>query len=306
MILMVVPILVLVYFKKWPVSYALIVTNFIVYFIKFVYLFLPDSYTIYGSVYLDLGFRARYLVTGEAPYTIFTSMFIHGDIMHILMNMVVLMFIGPPLEEKIGSRNFALTYIITGICGTIFSSIFALNYPILGSSPDTIGIGASGAIFGILGIFAALYPRDEIPMFLVFIYLQRVPVVLAAIVFMVAETAYVASGVQDGVGHLVHLGSLVSGLAIAPLLKRQMEKSESISKTIEEPDYSALDSLAVTDELKTILERIKKEDNKEIHSVWLNFFMDKAKCPKCNSKLSYTGKSIHCKCGFEVKSQPKA
>jgi hypothetical protein len=156
-----------------------------------------------------------------------------------------------------------------------------------------------------MGVFAALYPKDEIPMFLVFVYLQRAPVIVVTIVFMVAETAYVASGIQDGVGHLVHLGSLISGLAIAPLLKWRMEKSKSISKVIEKPDYSALENLAITDELKTILERIKKEDNKEIHDVWLNFFIDNTKCPKCNSKLSYIGNSIHCKCGFEIKSQPK-
>lgn len=301
MILMVVPILVLVYFKKWPVSYALIVTNFIVYFTMFIYALLSDNYTAIG-VYTDLGFRARYLLTGEAPYTILTCMFIHGGVMHILMNMVVLMFIGPPLEERIGPLNFALAYILTGIFGSIFNGIFAIYYPILGSNLDTIGVGASGAIFGVMGVFAALYPRDEIPMFLIFIYLQRVPVIVATVVFMVAETAYIASGTQDSVGHLVHFGSLVSGLAVAPLLKRQIYLSKNHPKnTIEELDYHALEHLAVTDELKTTLEKIKKEDNKEVRNAWVDFFIDRAKCPRCNGKLSYIRGNIRCECGFEVR-----
>ena len=86
------------------------------------------------------------------------------------------------------------------------------------SGLNTLNIGASGAVFGIMGGFALLYPRDEIPMLLGPIFMHRVPVLLATIVFVAMETLYVGMNTQDGIGHGTHMASFVAGVLLAPRL----------------------------------------------------------------------------------------
>ena len=75
-----------------------------------------------------------------------------------------------------------------------------------------MGLAFIGSAFGIMGGFALLYPRDEIPMLLGPIFLHRVPVILATIVFVAMETFYVGMNTQDGVGHGTHMASFIAGV----------------------------------------------------------------------------------------------
>jgi len=167
------------------------------------------------------------------------------------------------------------------------------SYPLL--NPDVIGIGASGAIFGIMGAYAFLHPRDEVIAPLGPI-ITKVPVVLVAVVYGLIETVYVLFFVQDSVGHIVHVGGFVSGIYVAFLLK----KYEPVKKE-EKTDLGIFDKLASTDELKNILQTIKKEDIPEIRNVWTEEFMKKVVCPKCGAKIIIKGNTAICKCGYKVK-----
>lgn len=284
--------LVYTYKKRAFLSQTLTITNFIIFFLMFI---IDITGGDVGVVYRDLGDKPIYLLTGEKLYTLITHMYIHGNILHILMNMIVLVLVGVPFEERVGTRNFCIIYFISGILGSFFNSAVVLFIPAFNLNPYTIGIGASGAIFGILGAFAVLYPRDEIPMFLFIIFLPRVPVMLVAVAFGAIETFFAFTFPQDGVGHLVHVGSLASGIFLAPLLVRTRKEEE------EKVDLSVLEKLAVTKELKELFLKIKSEDEKDVKNAWIEHFLSKTNCPKCGERLRVIKGKAECGCGYELR-----
>jgi membrane associated rhomboid family serine protease len=87
------------------------------------------------------------------PWTILTYMFLHGGVMHLLFNMLALFFFGPRVEDRIGSRRFAILYFLSGVSGALLS---------LALARDAAIIGASGAVFGVMMGFAHFWPHEPI------------------------------------------------------------------------------------------------------------------------------------------------
>ena len=303
--------IIIAYFKKWLMTYALIVSNFIVFILAMLF----KSEIIYGLAdgvfqYAGLAFRQIYLSFEYSPqlYTLFTSMFIHSDFAHILGNMLVFFFIGMAFEQRIGWKKFLIIYLLTGVCGTITHSI--LN---LGSIIPLVG--ASGAIFGIMGAFAYSYPRDEvvmpIPLGIIMIF-RRIKVIYAVLIFGAIETVIVIIGTQDSTAHFAHLGGLVGGVILASILIRNKnthgKKGETIyydsyaNKDLKRIDFSALQKLATTNKQKEMLDRIEKETVSQVREIWLEHFLEKTNCPNCKSLLNHFDGEIWCKnCGFKTK-----
>ncbi|MEE9440638.1 MAG: rhomboid family intramembrane serine protease [Candidatus Thermoplasmatota archaeon] len=281
-------------FKKVMITYSLIIANFIIFVITLIYPF----------VIYEIGFRPIYLTVEYFPqlYTLFTSMFIHGGFAHILGNMIVFLFMGIAFEQRIGMKNFLVIYLVTGVCGALAHSF--LN---LGSA--TVLIGASGAIFGILGAFAYSYPRDEvvmpIPLGIIMIF-RRIKVMYAAILFAVLETVIVLYGTQDTTAHFAHIGGLLSGVILAAILVgKQGEKTKQYAATAVYSDpslvpkkkkinYSTLRKLAITPELRETLSRIENETVLQVRDIWLEHFLEKTTCPICSKPLSHSSRKIWC------------
>ena len=115
---------------------------------------------------LTLNYSTLFSVESFNLLTLFSSMFIHSGPLHLLMNMLILILMGLPFEERVGTRAFVKIYLISGVLGSLLTGLSAIH---LGTNEaDSYHIGASGAVFGIMGAFAYLYPRDEIPMLLGF------------------------------------------------------------------------------------------------------------------------------------------
>jgi hypothetical protein len=235
-------------------------------------------------------------------------MFVHGGPIHIFGNMIVLFFVGVAFEDRIGPKKFLIIYILTGFCGTLAHSF--LN---LGSEIPLIG--ASGAIFGIMGAFAVSYPRDEVVMPIplgFFMILRRIKVIYAVLIFAVLETVIVFLDVQDSTAHFAHIGGLIGGFVLAAILLRGRRTHTKEGKTIyydssipQKPDnidFSKLDELANTAELKETLKKIKNESVPQVRDIWLEHFFEKARCPKCKNILNHFDRKIWCeKCGFRTK-----
>ncbi len=281
--------------RKIPISYALIVSNFLVFALWF---FNPDVQMS------ELGFRPIYLQPAYWPqvYTLLTSMFVHGGILHIVGNMFVFFFMGIAFEERIGRGKFLLIYLVTGVCGALTYSVLPLGSAI---DPETVLIGASGAIFGILGGFAYAYPWDEIvmPIPVGIMIVTRIKVLYAAIVFALFETAIVLIGAEDTTAHAAHFGGLISGIVLAAVLvhgskehlKQPMQRNPYGER--ESPgsvNLGALRPLATTPELSSMLDRISREDVPQVRDLWLDHFFEKARCPVCGKPLQHEGRRVWC------------
>ena len=237
-----------------------------------------------SQTHIELGFRPRYLAEpGFGLGTLFTAMFVHGGFMHLLGNMLILMLMGVPFEERVGARAFIWIYLLSGLAGSLVTGVLALWQ----GDGEVYHIGASGAIFGIMGGFALLYPRDEIPMLLGPIFLHRVPVVLAALVFALGETAFVMFGVIDGVGHITHIASFGAGVFLAPLLTRATAPPPP-------PDLSALARLARPGAGAEALAQAQAADEPELREAWLETFWERVRCPACGGHLAPPGRCRDC------------
>jgi hypothetical protein len=224
--------------------------------------------------------------------------------------MLVFFFIGVSFERRVGWKKFLIIYLLTGICGSLTHAF--LN---IGSTIPLVG--ASGAIFGIMGAFAYSYPNDEvvmpIPLGFIMVF-RKIKVIYAVIIFAALETIIVLIGSQDNTAHFAHLGGLVSGAIIAGLVigrnkpiltNRGTDPSmapvyyEGRSRTI---DYSNLEQLATTSNLQHMLSQIREETVPQVRDIWLDHFLEKTKCPNCNIPLHFSNGKIWCdKCDYKTK-----
>lgn len=118
-----------------------------------------------------IGLKPESVLHGKYLWTLLTSVFVHEpfpNITHLLFNMISLFFVGSLLERIIGKRRFVWFYLASGVFASLVFSALAgfLGTSVIGAklfgSPGVIGIGASGAIFGLLGVLAVLTPRNKI------------------------------------------------------------------------------------------------------------------------------------------------
>ena len=140
-------------------------------------------------------------------YRLFTSMFLHFGADHLLQNMLILLLIGCRLERITGKLAYFIIYIEAGLAGAVTSVIFTL-----GASPNTVGAGASGAIFGVMGgllfcILADLIQKKR----------HRVEEIgLTGMIFMVCS-ALSYGFFSNGVDNAAHIGGLIGGFLLTML-----------------------------------------------------------------------------------------
>jgi membrane associated rhomboid family serine protease len=156
---------------------------------------------------IALGVVPRSVVEGFAIWQLVTYMFLHGGVGHILFNMLSLWMFGTDLERTWGTRFFTKYYFVTGIGAALTTLLWSLS-PLPGAASlyDSVMIGASGAVYGVLLAYGLYFPHRTI-MYLVFPIQAKYYVMIAgAIVFLSS-----AGGVGGGVAHTAHLGGLVVG-----------------------------------------------------------------------------------------------
>ena len=127
-------------------------------------------------------------------------MFVHVDFTHLLFNMYALLMFGMSCERFLGSREFLLFYLVTGVLGGILSS--AVNTA--GGMSNVMILGASGPIYGLLFLISVLFPDSRILLF--FFIPMKMP--LAVMIFMLIEVLSQVFGTSAGISHLVHLSSI--------------------------------------------------------------------------------------------------
>jgi len=151
--------------------------------------------------------------------TIFTSMFLHGGVMHLLGNMGYLWIFGDNIEASLGSRRYLIFYILCGVAAGLAQTIAA---PL----SDVPMIGASGAISGVLGAYMMLHPRANIRVFVWIIIYFSVWNVPAFIVLGIWFGGQLLSSVnvdpgEPGIAFMAHIGGFIAGAVLVFFFKKR-------------------------------------------------------------------------------------
>ena len=134
------------------------------------------------------------------PHQLITYMFLHSSALHIVFNMLGLVTFGPELEKRFGTTKFLKLYLLIGV-------LSGLSHCILISNPV---IGASGAIWGIMMMYALFNPNQILHLY--FLIPAKVKYLVG--VFFSIELYLTLVGSNDGVSHIAHVGGALSGLII--------------------------------------------------------------------------------------------
>ena len=135
-----------------------------------------------------------------------TYMFLHGNILHILFNMLALFIFGTQLEHRLGSSEFLIYYFLTGIGSGL--TIFVVNLYLYGGQLAGIPVvGASGAIYGLLLAYATFFPNSMLYIFGILPLRAPVAVLLFAGLALYSQL----TNTRVGVAHIAHLAGLVLG-----------------------------------------------------------------------------------------------
>jgi membrane associated rhomboid family serine protease len=170
------------------------------------------------GVAVPLGPGVECVVGSPGWYTLLTSMFMHGGWFHILGNLWFLSVFGDNVEDAMGPVRFALFYVICGIAAALAH---------VAASPDSAVpvVGASGAIGGVMGAYAALYPRAPVhilvPLGFLF-YRMVVPAYLMLgywFLLQILGGIPALQGAGGGVAFWAHVGGFAAGIAMLPLFR---------------------------------------------------------------------------------------
>ena len=194
------------------VTYTIIGINSLVFIYQ--YLILPPE---------SLGhIISTYALTPAAPsvITVFTSMFMHGGLMHIIFNMWFLWIFGDNIESVLGHKRYVLFYLLCGV-GAALAQIQ------INTGSQIPMVGASGAIAGVLGAYLIRFPRATVHVLvilIIFITFIRVPaMVVIGIWFLSNLTGGLGTlGLEEtgGTAWFAYLGGFVSGLVLNQVFKQ--------------------------------------------------------------------------------------
>jgi membrane associated rhomboid family serine protease len=212
--------------RSWPVmTVALILINAVAFFYQF---------SLYGAA--PGGAKAAQAFVGEfglipcrlagacpaapdgpsALMTVFTSMFLHGGLLHILGNMLYLWIFGNNVEDTLGHGRFIAFYLVAGAAAAFVQTMV--------NTRSTVPmIGASGAVSGVLGAYLLLFPHARVLCLILlgfFVRLIHVPAVIVLGFWIVVQfiSGYVAvalgGGGGAGVAWFAHIGGFLAGMAL--------------------------------------------------------------------------------------------
>jgi membrane associated rhomboid family serine protease len=214
--------------KKFPlITVEIIVLNTIVYLYE---ASLGEKFTqfIYamGLIPFEITHHIDLLPTSPSIIylTIFTSMFMHGSIIHLLGNMLFLWIFGNNVEEYLGRVNFIIFYLVCGLSAAFTQIFFNPN----STMPM---VGASGAIAGVLGAYLLLYPRARVTTVIIFgffIRLIKIPAVVVLSFWIIYQFLYGISSLavktgEGGVAWFAHIGGFIGGIILIKLFKLFIE-----------------------------------------------------------------------------------
>jgi membrane associated rhomboid family serine protease len=204
------------------VNTLLILANIVVFIYQ---LTLPEQamkYFVLANATIPARFPAW--LGGHAPFEaaflpLVTSMFLHSSIAHLAGNMLFLWIFGDNVEDFYGHFTYLFFYLLCGVGSSLLHIVFNFH----SSIP---ALGASGAISGVMGAYAFLYPRAQV-LTLVFVFLVPIPAVIILGVWFVLQflsalgTIGQVVNIHGGVAWWAHVGGFLMGMLLTAFVKRK-------------------------------------------------------------------------------------
>lgn len=193
--------------RKEPVTVALILINVLVFIAVELTGTSQNAWHVldYGAAYTP------YIVQNGEVYRLFTSMFLHFGIEHLVNNMLVLFVLGSRLEQVIGKLRFLFIYLAGGIAGNIFSLILELR-----NQDFSVSAGASGAVFAVMGAMIYVVIRNK--GWLGDLSMRQILVMAVFSLYF----GFTSSGVDNA----AHIGGMIAGFVLAVLIWHPRKKRD--------------------------------------------------------------------------------
>ncbi|MDA3856472.1 MAG: rhomboid family intramembrane serine protease [Candidatus Woesearchaeota archaeon] len=144
------------------------------------------------------------------PWTLLTTVFMHASISHLLYNMIALFFFGAFLERRIGPKKFISMYLIIGVLVSFIAIFFY--------APNSILLGASGAIMGVIGALIVLNPQAKVLLYFI------IPMKLWVLGILWFALDFFGLFYDTGVANFAHMIGMFFGLAYGLYLHKKRNK----------------------------------------------------------------------------------
>lgn len=221
--------------RRWPVTNALLLANVCVFIAVVLTQKLAPQFPLERYFGLSLaGLKEGYL------WQLLTYQFLHGGILHLLLNCWGIYIFGHVIEETLGRKRMLTVYLLSGVAGGALHVAGSLLFPshfgvttLFGLTHYTPVVGASAGLFGLMAAFATLYPEEDLKILLLFVF----PVTVSARVLLGVCAAMSVLGMlmtRSNVAHGAHLGGMLAG----SLLVRHLvvaEPDARAKKPVENP-----------------------------------------------------------------------
>jgi membrane associated rhomboid family serine protease len=231
--------------KRRPIiNYIIIAINVAVFVALELPYILDNNRIALGQFIKTYGVVPYFVLNGENLYTLFTHMWVHASVEHIVGNMLFLAIFGDNVESLLGHKRYLLLYLLSGLAAVDFhmASIClmpssALNPYLMHDPWLTPAVGASGAISGVLAAYFLFYPRALVEVLVLVPYPFPLPVPAEYFLgfwflLQLMEGAWSLMGVPSGVGWWAHVGGFLMGIVLTYLLadRREIEVHRRLSR----------------------------------------------------------------------------
>jgi len=182
-----------------------------------IFIFTFFSADFENEIIWEYGAIPDQILEGKSLLTLITSMFLHGGVMHLVGNMWFLWVFGDNIEHHLGKIKYIIFYFLTGIIAALIHI-----YTIPAEYMNIPTIGASGAISGILGGYAILFPKNRIRAFIWFYFRPiffYVPAFIYVGIWFLYQLLYL--GTPTMIAYMAHIGGFISGIILIKLFKKR-------------------------------------------------------------------------------------
>jgi membrane associated rhomboid family serine protease len=196
-----------------PVTKTLLIANVAVFVAQ---QFAGDALILWFGLWplASTAFAAPGLSTGFLPWQVITYSFLHGNELHILVNMLGLFMFGSEVERVLGQQRYLTYYFVSVLTAALAQLVMSALSP----GPPYPTVGASGGVFGLLLAYGMFFPRRIV--MLIFPPIPM-PAWLFVIVYAALELYLGVTGTQAGVAHFAHLGGMLGGFIMLRFWRRR-------------------------------------------------------------------------------------